>query len=104
MSGMKRKIVYLGVMPFLFCVNIMINFMGFNTTIPLALVAIGFVIVHISDRGVHFLRLNEWLKQRLVKMYPDIYKTGILPMGRFLLAIIPVILAMLLNIPISNVR
>ena len=104
MSGMKRKIVYLGVMPFLFCMNIMINFMGLNTTIPLAALAIFFVIVHISDRGERFFRLNDWLKRKLYKFYPDIYQTGILPMGRFLLAIIPVILAMLLNIPISNVR
>ena len=104
MSGVKRKFVYLGVMPFLLCVNIMISFMGFNTTIILAPLAIFCVIVHISDRGEHFVRLNEWLKHRLIGLYPDIYQTGVMNTARLLLCVIPMIIGMLLNIPIANVR
>lgn len=102
MSGVKRKYVYLGVMPFCFVVNVMINFMGFNTTIPLAILAVFCVIIHISDRGEHFVRLNEWLKKKLYGLYPDIYETGVMNTGRLLLAVVPMILAMLLNIPISK--
>ena len=69
----------------------------------LAALAIFCVIVHISDRGEHFVRLNEWLKKRLVGLYPDIYETGVMNTGRLLLAVVPMILAMLLNIPISNI-
>ena len=104
MSSQKRKVLYLSLMPFLFCVNILINFIGLNTTILLAAIAIFFVIMHVSDRGEHFLRLNETLKRKLVRLYPDIYQTGLMPTGRLLLGVIPIILAMLLNIPISNAR
>lgn len=99
---MTRKIYYLGFMPFLFCVNIMVTLSWFNTTIILALAVLCVVILHISDGGQHFQGLNDFVKRKFHVAFPDIFETGVMPMGRFWLIVVPCILAMLVNIPLSN--
>lgn len=101
MSILKRRIMYLGIMPFIFFINIMVNIAWFNTTVILLLIMIGVMVLRFSDKGEHLIALNDWVKRKFVFLFPDIYKTGIMPNERTLLVIIPCAVSIVLNILIS---
>ena len=97
MSIMRRRIMYLGIMPFIFMINVMINIAWVNTTILLVLMIIGVLLLRISDKGNHFIGVNDWIKRVFVELFPDIYKTGVMPTERTWLVIGPCLAAIALN-------
>lgn len=101
MSILKRRIMYLGIMPFIFFINIMVNIAWFNTTIILLLVIIGVMLLRLSDKGEHLIALNYWVKRKFMSLFPDIFTTGIMPNERTLLVVIPCLISIVLNILIS---
>lgn len=101
MSKLRRQVMYLGIMPFLFFVNIMINVAWVNTTIVLLLIIVGVIILKISDKGEHFIPVNDFVKRKFVELFPDIYQTGVMPTERFLLISVPCLVSIVLNILIA---
>lgn len=102
MNPFARKVYYIAGMPFLFLIDLIVTFSWFDTTIPLLIVIIATMVLRASDRIERMERLNNWAKRTFVIVFPDIYKTGVMPNQRTLLICVPCILAILLNIPISN--
>lgn len=101
MSVWRRRVMYLGIMPFLFFINIMINVAWVNTTVVLALIIIGVLLLKISDRGNLFVPVNDWVKRNFVEIFPDIYQTGVMPNERTLLVTVPCLVSIVLNILIA---
>ncbi|MBE6021054.1 MAG: hypothetical protein IJC41_05810 [Firmicutes bacterium] len=97
MSIWRRKVMYLGIMPFIFCINIMINVAWVNTTVVLVLIVIGALLLKISDKGNLFVPINDWIKRNFVELFPDIYQTGVMPTGRFWLVSGPCLASIALN-------
>jgi len=103
MKPYARKVYYLVLMPFLFIINLMITFSWFDTTIIMLIIMIFVMILRISDKGKHFVALNDWVKRNTLFIFPEIYETGVMPTTRALLICIPCMVAVVLNIPISNI-
>ncbi|GEM_PF-2128506 len=102
MNPFARKVYYLAGMPFLFLINVMLNFWLFNTTWIIVGILVIVMILRISDRGKHFVKLNEWVKRKTCFYFTEIYETGVMPNSRTLLIVIPCIVTIPLNIAISN--
>lgn len=97
MSVMRRRIMYLGIMPFIFMINVMINVAWVNTTIVLVLMIVVVLLLRISDKGEHFIAVNDWIKRVFVEYFPEIYDTGVMPTERTWLIIGPCLAAIALN-------
>lgn len=102
MNPFARKVYYLAGMPFLFLINVMLNFWLFNTTWIIVGILVIVMILRISDRGKFFVKLNEWVKRKTCCFFTEIYETGVMPNSRTLLIVIPCIVTIPLNIAISN--
>lgn len=89
--------MYLGIMPFIFFINIMINVAWVNTTVVLLLMIIGVLLLRISDKGNLFVPVNDWIKRNFVELFPDIYQTGVMPTERTLLVVVPCLVSIFLN-------
>lgn len=103
MSPFARKVYYIAVMPFLFLIDMIVTFSWFDTTIPLLIIVICTMLLRFSDRMASLSRLNNWAKSKFVILFPEVYKTGVMPNSRTLLVCVPCIIAIILNVPISNI-
>ncbi len=103
MNPIYRKMLYLGIVPFLFCVNIMVTIAWWNTTPLMAVLVLFFVFLRVAERHESLDRFNDFMKGIAFRLFPDVYEKGILTNARFILAVAPCIACMIMNILIERI-
>ena len=103
MNPIARKMYYIACIPLLFFINIMVTLSWWNTTPLWAVLALFFVFLRVAERYPSMERFNDSMKRLAVHLFPDVYQKGILPNGRFLMAVIPCLINMFMNILLSRI-